>query len=92
MPCYALPCHAVPCHAVPLSLSLSPAALIYGTSCITVAALASLLGGGVLQVSLAAPAPIRHGAEVTPLPPTPARRLCPAERDPATRRWLPESP
>lgn len=34
---------------------LHPAALIYGISCITVAALSSLLGGGVLQVSFLLP-------------------------------------
>lgn len=37
------------------SATPSPTALIYGSACLTVAALSSLLGGGVLQVSAPAP-------------------------------------
>ncbi|GAB0200558.1 sodium/iodide cotransporter [Grus japonensis] len=77
-----------------LTLISKGLSLIYGSSCITVAALASLLGGGVLQVSPAEHSRIRClGEPVTPLPPPPlARWLCPAERDPAMRRRLLESP
>lgn len=65
----AVPCStAVPCHSPPSPNPSVPTALFYGTACITVAALASLLGGGVLQVSApppypscSAPAPTTHG-------------------------------
>uniref|UniRef100_A0A8B9ZEI0 Solute carrier family 5 member 5 n=1 Tax=Anas platyrhynchos TaxID=8839 RepID=A0A8B9ZEI0_ANAPL len=48
VPCHAMPCRAMPCCTVPCCTVPS---LIYGTACIMVAALASLLGGGVLQGS-----------------------------------------
>lgn len=52
----AVPCStAVPCHSPPPPNPSVPTALFYGTACITVAALASLLGGGVLQVSAPPP-------------------------------------
>lgn len=49
--CTVLCSTAVPCHSPPPPDPSVPTALFYGIACITVAALASLLGGGVLQVS-----------------------------------------
>lgn len=48
--------------------SPSAIALIYGSACLTVAALSSLLGGGVLQVGTPLPDPLQSSQEVRPHP------------------------